>query len=167
MYIIGETVFATVLPHEVKAEAGRISDASGHYTRWYSTEAPRLTEVAFVCWQAQLTASLRDAADGCGPRGGRKSTRGAQVSAGFAEQRHHWAIGKSLQTRNTIKCRDNSRWGKLLTTLTMRRTWYKGLLGLPWRLSGKESACQRRRCVWSLTWEGLTCCGTAQPVSYN
>ena len=35
--------------------------------------------------------------------------------------------------------------GKLLTTLTMRRTWYKGLLQLPWRLSGKESACQCRR----------------------
>ena len=78
-------MFATVLPHEVKAEDGRISDASEHYTRWYRTEAPHLTEVAFVCWQAQLTASLRDAADGCGPRGERKTTCGAQFSADFAK----------------------------------------------------------------------------------
>ena len=67
-------MFATVLAHEVTTEDGRISDANEHYTRWYNTEVLNLTEGAFVCWQAQLTAILRDASDVCDPRGRAENT---------------------------------------------------------------------------------------------
>ena len=40
--------------------------------------------------------------------------------------------------------------------------------GLPWQLSGKESACQCRRYrVQSLVWEDPTCCGAAKPTLHN
>ena len=39
--------------------------------------------------------------------------------------------------------------------------------GLPWWLSGRESACQCMKQVWSLTWEDPTCCGATKLVCHN
>ena len=55
--------------HEMTTEDGSVSDANEHYTRWYNTAVLHLTQGAFVCWQTQLTATLRDASDACDPRG--------------------------------------------------------------------------------------------------
>ena len=43
----------------------------------------------------------------------------------------------------------------------------KSLWGLPWWLSGKESACQFRRQIGSLIWEDPTCCRTTKPAHHN
>ena len=41
-------------------------------------------------------------------------------------------------------------------------------IGLPWWLSGKESACQGRRpWIQSLIWEDPTCCGASEPMHHN
>ena len=44
----------------------------------------------------------------------------------------------------------------------------RGMLGLPWCLSGKESFCQcRRHRVQSLIWEDSTCCRATKPMCHN
>lgn len=36
-----------------------------YYTRWCNTQVLHLTELAFVCWQAQLTARFKDISKVC------------------------------------------------------------------------------------------------------
>ena len=40
-------------------------------------------------------------------------------------------------------------------------------IGLPWWLSGKESAWMQETCVWSLFQEDPTCLGETKPVCHN